>query len=63
MKRKNIMITGWAGFIGSHIVDCFLRDKYYNIIGVDKLTYAANVKNLEDALNNKNLKFINNVIN
>ena len=40
---KNILITGGAGFIGSHLIRLFL-DKYpgYNIYNLDKLTYAGN---------------------
>lgn len=46
---KNIIITGGAGFIGSHVVRLFVN-KYpeYNIINLDKLTYAGNLANLKD---------------
>ena len=46
---KNIIITGGAGFIGSHVVRLFVN-KYpdYHIINVDKLTYAGNLANLKD---------------
>ena len=46
---KNILITGGAGFIGSHVVRLFVN-KYpeYNIINLDKLTYAGNLANLKD---------------
>ena len=46
---KNIIITGGAGFIGSHVVRLFVN-KYpeYRIINMDKLTYAGNLDNLED---------------
>ena len=46
---KNILITGGAGFIGSHVVRLFIN-KYpnYNIINLDKLTYAGNLENLKD---------------
>src|SRR5688500_10222640 len=58
MKSKNIIITGGAGFIGSHVVRLFVR-KYprYQIINVDKLTYAGNLENLKDVENEKNYKF------
>ena len=47
--KRNIIITGGAGFIGSHVVRLFVN-KYpdYNIINVDKLTYAGNLANLKD---------------
>ena len=56
---KNILITGGAGFIGSHVVRLFVN-KYpeYQIINFDKLTYAGNLSNLVDLENKKNYKFI-----
>ena len=53
----NILITGCAGFIGSHTVDHFLEDSNYNIVGVDKLTYASNLGNLKIANIHKNFTF------
>ena len=49
---RNIVITGGAGFIGSHVVRLFVN-KYpeYNIICLDKLTYAGNLDNLKDIEN------------
>ena len=46
---KNILITGGAGFIGSHVVRLFVN-KYpgYRIVNLDKLTYAGNLANLAD---------------
>ncbi|MDB4233509.1 GDP-mannose 4,6-dehydratase, partial [Schleiferiaceae bacterium] len=46
---KNIIITGGAGFIGSHVVRLFVN-KYseYRIINMDVLTYAGNLENLSD---------------
>ena len=57
--QKNIMITGGAGFIGSHVVRLFVR-KYpeYKIINLDKLTYAGNLENLRDIEDAPNYKFI-----
>ena len=56
---RNIMITGGAGFIGSHVVRLFVT-KYpqYNIYNVDKLTYAGNLANLKDIEDRKNYHFI-----
>ena len=47
--KRNILITGGAGFIGSHVVRLFVT-KYpeYHIINLDKLTYAGNLANLAD---------------
>jgi len=55
---KNIMITGGAGFIGSHLVRLFVK-KYpdYKIINFDKLTYAGNLENLKDVEGNPNYFF------
>ena len=56
---KNILVTGGAGFIGSHVVR-LLINKYpeYHIINLDKLTYAGNLENLKDIENKENYTFI-----
>jgi dTDP-glucose 4,6-dehydratase len=55
---KNILITGGAGFIGSHVVRLFVN-KYpnYKIVNFDKLTYAGNLENLKDVENSENYTF------
>ena len=57
--KRNIVITGGAGFIGSHVVRLFVN-KYpeYNIINLDKLTYAGNLSNLKDIEDKPNYKFV-----
>ena len=54
----NIVITGGAGFIGSHVVRLFVN-KYpdYNIINLDKLTYAGNLENISDLKDKNNYFF------
>lgn len=56
---KNILITGGAGFIGSHVVRRFV-EKYpdYHIINLDKLTYAGNLANLKDVESAPNYTFV-----
>jgi dTDP-glucose 4,6-dehydratase len=70
MQRKTILITGGAGFIGSHLVK-YMVDKYpiYDIHVIDSLTYAGNKKNLEGYLDKitfykysiSNKRYINNI--
>ena len=62
--NKTILITGGAGFIGSHVVRFFVN-KYpnYKIVNLDNLTYAGNLENLADIESKENYKFLKADIN
>ncbi len=58
-SKRSLLITGGAGFIGSHVARLFVN-KYpeYHIINLDKLTYAGNLVNLKDIENAHNYTFV-----
>ncbi len=64
LKNMKIIITGGAGFIGSHVVRLFVN-KYpdYRIINLDALTYAGNLSNLTDVEDHSNYQFVKGDIN
>lgn len=62
--KRRILITGGAGFIGSHVIRLFVN-KYpeYEIINLDALTYAGNLENLKDVEDKENYRFLHGNIN
>ena len=57
--ERTILITGGAGFIGSHVVRLFVNSyPQYRIINLDKLTYAGNLANLKDIEDRPNYRFV-----
>ncbi len=55
---KTVLLTGGCGFIGSHFVRLLLRLGSWNVVNLDKLTYAGNMENLKDIEKNKNYLFV-----
>ena len=54
----NTLITGGAGFIGSHVIKLFVKDKSYNVFNLDSLTYAGSLNNIEGLEKEENYTFI-----
>ena len=64
IMKKKILITGGAGFIGSHVIRLFVNKyKDYHIYNLDALTYAGNLENLKDIESSKNYTFLKGDIN
>jgi len=57
MTRPQVIVTGGAGFVGSNLVRLLLSETKYDVIVIDKLTYAGNLDSLADVLNNDRLTF------
>ncbi len=53
-----ILVTGGAGFIGSNFIRLLINNSDYEVVNIDRLTYAGNLNNLRDIENNKRYKFI-----
>lgn len=58
VQNSVILITGGAGFIGSHVVRRFVQGGKYHVVNLDKLTYAGNLENLRDVEDHPNYQFI-----
>lgn len=61
MKQKVALVTGGAGFIGSHLVDELLAQNF-KVVCLDKLTYAGSLDNIEGHLKNENFVFVKGCI-
>ena len=61
MKQKVALVTGGAGFIGSHLVDELLAQNF-KVVCLDKLTYAGNLNNVADHQKNENFVFVKGCI-
>ena len=56
MLKKNVIVTGGLGFIGSNLIELLL-EKNFQVINVDKISYSSNFYNTKNYKKNKNYKF------
>lgn len=56
--KQTILITGGAGFIGSHVIREFINSENYQVVNLDKLTYAGNLENLRDIESHQDYTFV-----
>lgn len=57
MTKKKAVVTGGCGFIGSSLIDQLIKTKNYDVINIDKLTYAGNIKNIKSIENSFSYQF------
>jgi dTDP-glucose 4,6-dehydratase len=57
----NTLITGGAGFIGSHVIKLFVKDKSYNVFNLDSLTYAGSLNNIEGLKKKKTMPLLKEI--
>ena len=57
MSKKNIIVTGGLGFIGSNLIGMLIQQNY-NVINIDKVSYSSNFYNTKNFSKNKRYKFI-----
>ena len=57
----NTLITGGAGFIGSHLIKLFVKDKFYNVFNLDSLTYPGSLNNIEGLKKKKTIPLLKEI--